>query len=143
MKEEQVFKYWAGFVAFWRVFSIVNGFFNVAVFRDNMYSNGPGSEVTNLFGRMFACWTSVSVTLLTGLALYPRCKPIYVMNLVAFAVALFHYLTEYFVYQTASLMGLMLIFLFAGGTGTWMITRWVLGWIKFDVMVPAESVKKN
>jgi hypothetical protein len=141
MKEEQAFKYWAGFVAFWRVFSIVNGFLNVAVFRDNMYARAP-SEVTALFGRLFSCWTSVSVTLLVALVLYPRCKPIYVMNLVSFAVALFHYVTEYYVYNTATLIGLLLIFLFAGGTGTWMLIRWGLGWVKFDKMVPADSKQK-
>jgi hypothetical protein len=113
MKEETIFRTWLWIVASTRLYAIVSGYMNLGVIRANVYP-GAADQVTPLFGRMFSNWTLLAVALVICLALYPRNKQIYVLNLISFAVAFFHMILEVFHYGTMGATSAMLMAFFSG-----------------------------
>jgi hypothetical protein len=142
MKEEVLFRIWLFFVGFTRVFAILNGFFNLDLIKKNVYARGQ-SEVTDLFGRMFSNWNLLSVSLVLCLALYPRNKQVYLLNLVSFTVAFSHMITEMWVFETMGALSAALMTFFAGFTSLWMITRWIIKGQIFDVPVTVDKSKSH
>ena len=137
-REENIFRGWLTLVGLTRAFAIVNGYLNLDLIRKNVYARAQ-DQITDLFGRMFSNWTILSVCLVLCLAMYPRNKQVYVLNLLSFAVAFTHMALEMTVYETMGALSAVLMAFFSGFTSIYMITRWVLKKDCFE----KERIKSN
>ena len=122
MREEDLFRLWLAIVGLTRAFAIINGYFNLALIRKNVYARAQ-QQVTDLFGRMFSNWTFLSVSLVFCLALYPTNKQVYALNLISFGVAFVHMFLEMTVYRTMGTLSAILMAFFSGFTSLYMISR--------------------
>jgi hypothetical protein len=140
MTELDWFRYWLVTIALGRLYSIWMGYCNVGQLHYRLYPQEKPKQITPLFGRLFATWTSTSVSLVLFLIYNPHNWELYVLNIVVFLGAvLSHFWLEWFVYKTGSLTNTLMITVIAGFTGVYMIARVWLGWAEFDVSTPPRS----
>lgn len=126
LMELTYFKIWLFIVASLRIFALYSGFFWLDLFKNQLYPNVP-SEVSPLFGRLFSIWTLCSVSVICTLALDPKNKSIYFLNMFIFSIVFFYYIGECFIYKTASIAGSGVVFFVSGFTFLWMLYRILTG----------------
>jgi hypothetical protein len=120
------FRFWLGIVAIARAFAIYSGYFWVDLFRDRLFAPAR-DEVSNLFGRLFAIWTAISICVVLALAITPKNKALYFLNMCIFAIVFGFMSSEYFYYKTATIEGSGSVFFFAGFTFLLLLYRLITG----------------
>ncbi|KAK9843264.1 hypothetical protein WJX74_009446 [Apatococcus lobatus] len=106
-----------------RLVSVFIGFFAYERFQTNLFDKQP-SEVTRLYGRTFATWTSVTCALSLTCAYNPRVAGVYGATLFAFAAAFIHFFLELVLFQTISLFNALQTLIPAGISVLWMSVGW-------------------
>ncbi|KAK9863446.1 hypothetical protein WJX84_003193 [Apatococcus fuscideae] len=129
---------WLIFVALLRLLSVYIGFFAYERFQTNLFDKQP-SEVTRLYGRTFATWTSVTCVLSLTCAANPRVAGVYGATLFAFAAAFIHFFLELVFFQTISLFNALQTLIPAGISVLWMSA----GWNYYTYMANIEVSEDN
>ncbi|KAK9835118.1 hypothetical protein WJX84_007845 [Apatococcus fuscideae] len=114
---------WPVHHALLRLVSVFIGFFAYERFQTNLFDKQP-SEVTRLYGRTFATWTSVTCALSLTCAYNPRVAGVYGATLFAFAAAFIHFFLELVLFQTISLFNALQTLIPAGISVLWMSVGW-------------------
>ncbi|CAL1535693.1 unnamed protein product [Lymnaea stagnalis] len=93
---------WLAFVAIMAFGNTFHCFMNSTYLYDRLYTVSE-RNVSGLAARLFGIWTLLSgiVRLLCGLFIYNR--TLYIITLLSFVLALGHFTSEVFIYNTASL----------------------------------------
>lgn len=142
MLEVDYLRVWLVIIALGRLYSIWMGYKNSGQIHYRIYPQQKPQQITPLFGRLFATWTSTSICLTLFLAYNPYNWELYLLNIIVFLGAvLTHFMLEWFVYRTGSLTNTIMIFFIAGVTGFYMILRVWLGWAQFDRVIPPPHLK--
>lgn len=68
---------WLAFVASLRLLSVYFGYFSPEMLKENVFDKCQDSEMTNLVGRCFAIWTTVTCAITLTLAVKIESKPLY------------------------------------------------------------------
>ena len=68
---------WLGFVSSLRLLSVYFGYFAPEILKDKVFDSCEQAEMTNLVGRTFAIWTTVTCAITMTLAINPSSKPLY------------------------------------------------------------------
>jgi uncharacterized membrane protein len=141
MQEINAFKLWLLTIALGRIYSIWMGYKNHGQIHYRIYPQQKQQQITPLFGRLFATWTSTSVALVLALVYNTQNWELYWLNCFVFlVVVLNHFLMEWFIYRTGSLTNTLMICVIAGFTGVYMIIRYLIGWAHFDTVIPYKSL---
>mmetsp|Transcript_20335 Transcript_20335/g.36511 ORF Transcript_20335/g.36511 Transcript_20335/m.36511 type:complete len:129 (-) Transcript_20335:367-753(-) len=114
---------WLLFVAGLRGISVIIGIFNPKKFKTTVIDKRP-ELVSDLFGRLFAAWTTISCALCVICANNINNKPVYGATLFSFIVALTFFVSERFIFKTVSSKGFMSPCIIASVSTIWMITQW-------------------
>ena len=94
---------WLYFVAVLRMVSVVVGYVRPATFATHVFAGAMRSDVSDLMGRTFGIWTSLSCTLcvLTARSPDPR-SPIFLATFMSFLFAALYFAQEFFVFKTVT-----------------------------------------
>ncbi|KAK9818265.1 hypothetical protein WJX72_009742 [[Myrmecia] bisecta] len=114
---------WLVFVALLRLLSVYLGFFQPKRLATNLFDKAP-EQVTDLYGRTFATWTTVTCALCLLCARNPRVPAIYGATLFSFAIALVHFASELLFFETISLVNALQPMFFAAVSVLWMGAGW-------------------
>lgn len=101
-QQRAALQWWLRIVAGLRCFSVLLGYFNVSRFRTNLFTLAPEDQVSDLQGRTFGIWTSVTCMLCILAAENLDQSAIILATIGSFVIALIYFLLEYFIYQTIS-----------------------------------------
>ena len=92
---------WLIVVALLRLLSVVIGYISPQTFASSVFPAAPKSEVTDLMGRTFAIWTTVTCTLCLLTAQDPDPEsPIFFATFLSFVYALLFFAIELLFYGT-------------------------------------------
>lgn len=116
-------QHWLVVVALLRLLSVYIGYFNFERFRTNLFDKAP-DQVSELYGRTFAIWTSLSCVLCLVCARNPCNRPVYAATLASFLLAIFHFTTEAAIYKTLTWGKAMVPGMIAGFSTLWMGFGW-------------------
>ena len=104
---------WLVIVALLRCLSVYIGYLNVSRFRTNLFTMAKPGQVTDLQGRTFGIWTSVTCLLCLLCAFNLDQSAIVLATIGSFVIALVYFMLEYFVYRTVSIASVMSPFIVA------------------------------
>jgi len=107
-------------VAGFRLFSVYLGVFNLDLFKQGLYTL-QNDQVTPLFGRTFATWTSLTCFMCIVCARNLNNKAIRQVTAFSFAAALTHFSFEYFLFGTLSFADYIRTAPIAGVSMTWLM----------------------
>lgn len=111
---------WLILVAALRLLSVVIGLWKPDTFKTKVFDLQP-EAVTDLLGRLFAAWTTVTCILCLMCARDPTNKFIYGATLASFLVALAFFIPELLIHKTMSLKCALSPMIVAGLSTTWMV----------------------
>ncbi|GAA6040640.1 hypothetical protein JCM8097_008082 [Rhodosporidiobolus ruineniae] len=114
--------YWMLFVSGLAVFNSAQNFLTTSLTR-RVYSRAPAS-VNPLQARLFGVWTLMSAFVRIYAAYNISSKPMYDLALVSYVIALGHFASEFAVYRTAGVVGVLSPFIVATTSLTWMIKQY-------------------
>lgn len=114
---------WLVIVAALRLLSVYIGIFTPDRFRTALIDLQP-DLVNDLYGRLFATWTTLTCGLCLICARNPTNAAIYGATLLSFVVALVHFITEVLVFKTMSIKGAATPMAIAGLSTLWMGAGW-------------------
>eukprot|EP01025_Chloroclados_australasicus_P001200 TRINITY_DN10347_c1_g1_i1.p3 TRINITY_DN10347_c1_g1~~TRINITY_DN10347_c1_g1_i1.p3 ORF type:complete len:140 (-),score=1.99 TRINITY_DN10347_c1_g1_i1:348-767(-) len=117
---------WLVLVAMLRLLSVYLGYFEYQYLEDRLFTLAKG-QVTPLYGRTFATWTLVTCCLCLMCSANIHNAAIYGATVFSFIAALIHFTTEFFLYETMSVKGVLSPGIIAGVSVVWMI----IGWSKY------------
>lgn len=134
-------QHWLVVVALLRLLSVYLGYFNLDRFKTNLFDKAP-EQVTELYGRTFAIWTTLSCVLCLVCARNPTARPIYGATLASFVIAIFHFVTETAIYGTMSWKTAAVPLTIAGFSTLWM--GFGINYYTLEAGVPnADDVKEE
>lgn len=110
---------WLVLVAFLRLLSVYLGYLNPSRLNSNLFDATPDA-VTDLNGRTFAMWTSLSCVLCLFCAKNPQNRAMYSATLASFVLALIFFSSELLLYKTLSLKSALQPMIVAGVSVLWM-----------------------
>ena len=114
---------WLQFVAILRLFSVILGYFYPTKLAENLYSGTP-EESTYLQTRTFATWTTTSCMLCLLCARNISNRGIYAATLGSFAIALAHFMLEFFIYESVTIRTVLQPLIIASISTLWMGAGW-------------------
>ena len=94
-------KFWLFLVAFLRLLSVIIGYFQPEQFQFRLFTNNP-NEVSPLAARSFAVWTLLTCSCCILCAFNLNSRPIYLLTIWSFIVALAWFILELFIYETVT-----------------------------------------
>lgn len=114
--------YWLLLVAFARLSSVYFGYFNIWALQVGVYSR---SKMSDVHGRTFAAWTSVTCVLCILTATHLDCRPLFLATLSSFLIALVHFLLELVAFKTMTGRNFAAPCFFASVSAVWMLLELV------------------
>jgi len=114
---------WLYLAAGLRLLSVYVGLFQVEKFRTNLFPLAT-NQVTDLYGRTFATWTSVTCVLCIVCARNVSSPAIYGATLSSFVIALLHFTSELLLFKTMTLTSALPTLIIAGISTAWMSLGW-------------------
>ncbi|KAK7490186.1 hypothetical protein BaRGS_00018531 [Batillaria attramentaria] len=94
---------WIGFVALMALGNTLQCFVDHSFLTSRLYTRNPDKNVTGLTARLFGLWTLLAAALRFVCAVDINNKSIYHLTFFSFFLALGHFLTEMWPYETAHL----------------------------------------
>lgn len=114
------------------------GFFDVDKFRIAVVDKQP-ELVNELYGRLFATWTTLTCGLCLICARNPTNQAIYGATLLSFLVALAHFGSETLIFHTMTWKGALSPAVIAGLSSVWMIAGWRYYTVHCKAELPQEG----
>lgn len=112
---------WIGLVAITAVGNTVQCFLNEDYPRQRIYTL-QGELATPLVSRLFGVWTLLAAGIRLSYVVSPDNHSVYVLTLLSFVLAFFHFSSEVFVYKTAPLtVGAIAPMIVSGVSCLWMM----------------------
>mmetsp|Transcript_17204 Transcript_17204/g.22509 ORF Transcript_17204/g.22509 Transcript_17204/m.22509 type:complete len:143 (+) Transcript_17204:82-510(+) len=117
--EEKWLKRWLMLVAVLRLISVYKGYSDAEVFKHNLFPRARVGQVSELQGRTFAVWVSVTF-MLCMLCASSMEKSIFIATFFSFVIALVFFSLEYFVYHTMTFNAILSPLVVASFSSIWM-----------------------
>eukprot|EP00271_Cylindrocystis_brebissonii_P023251 TRINITY_DN9540_c0_g1_i1.p1 TRINITY_DN9540_c0_g1~~TRINITY_DN9540_c0_g1_i1.p1 ORF type:complete len:154 (+),score=30.02 TRINITY_DN9540_c0_g1_i1:166-627(+) len=108
---------WLFLVGFFRLSSVYFGFFNKWALELAVFSR---SQMTDIHGRTFGAWTSMTCLLCVMAALHFDNNALFLTTALSFILVFLSFLLEFAVYQTMSVKNFALIGTIASVSAVWM-----------------------
>jgi hypothetical protein len=110
---------WLVLVAFLRLLSVYLGYLDPSRLNSNLFDTAPNA-VSDLHGRTFAMWTSLSCVLCLFCAKNPQNRSVYSVTLASFVLALMFFMGELLLFKTLSWKMALQPMIVAGVSVLWM-----------------------